>query len=134
MALTDDERQRVRYHLGYMSVTAAVQITYGIAKPAQTLFLVELAMNNLMGVAEDKVRQILGIMDGIECRLVDAQDRFLAESIDQLKLRDNEPDKLEAEYRRWGGRLADTLGVPFYAYSDRYKQGANTIQNVSVRG
>ena len=117
-----------------MSVTAAVQITYGIARPTQTLFLVELAMNNLMGVAEDKVRQIIGIMDGIECRLVDAQDRFAAESIEQLKLRDNEPEKLEGEYYRWGGRLADTLGVPFYAYSNRYKNPGPSIQNVSVRG
>jgi hypothetical protein len=136
MALTEEERQKVRYHLGYMSVTAAVQITYGVAKPAQTLFLVELAMNNLMPVAEDKVRQLIGILDGIECRLVDAQERLAASSIDQLKMRADEPDALEHEYYRWGGRLADTLGVPFYAYSNRYKSGGQTktVSNVAVRG
>ena len=135
MALTEEERQKVRYHLGYMSVTAAVQITYGVAKPAQTLFLVELAMNNLMPVAVDKVRQIVGILDGIECRLVDAQERLAASAIEQLKMRADETDALEREYYRWGGRLADLLGVPFYAYSNRYKQGGRTVvSNVTVRG
>lgn len=135
MALTPEERQRTTYHLGYMSVTAAVQITYGVARPSQTLFLVELAMNNLLPVAEDKVRQILSIMDGIECRLVDAQERLAASSIDQLKMRADEPDALEREYYRWGGRLADLLGVPFYAYSNRYKTGSRpTVSNVTVRG
>ena len=122
MALTDEEKQRVRYFLGYPSVAPAVGINFGIPKPIQTLFLVEVAMNNLLPVAEDKVRSILNIMDGIECRLVDAQERLAAKSLDNLTMRADETDALEGEYYRWGGRLADTLGVPFYAYSNRYKR------------
>lgn len=135
MALTDEEKQRALYHLGYMSVSAAVQITYGVARPSQTLFLVQLALENLLPIAENKARQILGILDGIECRLVDAQERLAASAISELKMRADEPDALEHEYYRWGGRLADLLGVPFYAYSNRYKQSSNVkmVQNVSVR-
>lgn len=127
MALTDEEKQRVRYFLGYPSVTPAVGITFGVPRPIQTLFLVELAMNNLLSVAEDKVRSILNIMDGIECRLVDAQERLAAKSLDNLTMRADETDALEAEYYRWGGRLADTLGVPFYAYSNRYKRHGGRV-------
>lgn len=133
MALTDSEKERVRYHLGYPEVQPAASITFGIPRPIQTAFLVESAMNLLLPVAEDRVRSIVGVLDGIECRLIDAQDRLAAKRIDSLELRDDEPSQLEAEYQRWGFRLADTLGVPVYAYSTKYRRGGNkTITNVSV--
>lgn len=133
MALTQEERLRAKYHLGYPAETSAASISYGIARPLQTLFLVELALNNLQVDAEAKVRQLLGVLDGIECRLIDAQERLAAKSIEQLTMRPDEPQALEREYYRWGGRLADILGVPFYAYSNRYKPGGAAVQNVSVR-
>lgn len=133
MALTPFEKQRTRYHLGYPSTQPAASITFGIPRPIQTMFLVEQAMNLLLPDAEDEVRRLLGIMDGVECRLQAAQDRLAAKRIDQLELRDDEPGQLEGEYRRWGYRLADVLGVPIYAYSMKYRrEGAKTISNVSV--
>lgn len=134
MPLTPQERLRCKYHLGYPAELSAASISYGIARPQQTLFLVELALNNLQVDAEDKVRQIVSVLDGIECRLIDAQERLAAKSIEQLTMRPDEPDALEREYYRWGGRLADILGVPFYAYSNRYKPGGQVVQNISVRG
>ena len=134
MAFTDEEKQRIRYHLGFNSVQPASGISFGIARPIQTLFLIEQAMNLLLPVAEDKVRSILGIMDGIECRLVDAQDRMAAQALDNLTMRRDETDALEGEYYRWGGRLADIFGVPFYAYSNRYKHhGAKYAGSIPVR-
>lgn len=133
MALTDQEKERARYHLGYPEVQALTSLTFGVARPLQTLFLVEQALNYLLPVAEDRVRQILGVMDGVECRLIAAQDRLAAKRIDNLELRDDEPSQLEAEYRRWGYRLADTLGVPIYAYSVRYRrEGKMQAGNVAV--
>ena len=91
-------------------------------------------MEKILPIAEDKVRQIIGVMDGIECRLVDAQDRLAAKSLDNLTMRVDETDALEAEYYRWGGRLVDTLGVPFYAYSNRYKRhGKSYAGTIPVR-
>jgi hypothetical protein len=49
--------------------------------------------------------------------------RLSAEQLDEMKLRLDEPDKLEREYCRWGARLADVLGVPIYAYSTKYRNG-----------
>lgn len=122
MAFTDEEKQRIRYFLGYPSVQPAASINYGIPKPIQTLFLVESAMNLILPVAEEKVRSILNVLDGIECRMVDAQTRMAATSVDNLTMRKDETDALEGEYRRWANRLADVLGVPLYAYSLRFKQ------------
>lgn len=133
MALTTEEKQRVRYHLGYGAVQPAAALTFGMVTPYQTAYLVESAMELVLPVAESKVRQIIDVMDGIECRLIDAQTRFAAESIDQLKMRDNEPQKLEEEYRRWGFRLADVLSVPVYPYSTRYFPAVGAATNVPVR-
>jgi hypothetical protein len=133
MALTDQEKERVRYHLGYPEVQPAASITLGIPRPIQTAFLVESAMNLLLPVAEDRVRSILSVLDGVECRLIESQDRLAAKQIDSLTLRDDEPSQLEGEYRRWGYRLADTLGVPVYAYSTKYRrEGSKSISNVAV--
>lgn len=126
MAFTDEEKQRIRYHLGYPSVQPAAALTYGIPKPIQTLFLVESAMNLILPVAQDKVRSLLNTLDTIECRLQDAQTRMAAQSIDTLTMRKDEADSLEAEYRRWANRLADVMGVPLYAYSLRFQRSGGT--------
>lgn len=120
MALSDAERERVRYHLGYLSVAPAAALQLGLPAPVQTLFVVENAMNNLLVVGEDRVRRMLGTLDGIECRLIDAQDRLAATSLDDLHLNPNEPDALEREYDRWANRLANQLGCPLYPYAKRF--------------
>lgn len=122
--LTDDEKERVRYHLGYPQVQPAAAMTFGLPTPVQTLFLVDSAMNRLIQHAEDRVRKILTILDGIEDKLVDAQDRLAAERLEELTLREDEPNRLEAEYLRWAQRLANMLGVPPYPYSDRFARSA----------
>ena len=131
MAFTDEEKQRIRYHTGYPSVQSAAALSFGVVKPLQTLFLLESAMNLILPVAENKVRSILGILDGIECRLVDAQDRLAAKSVDTLTMRPDETPALEQEYRRWAYRLADIMGVPLYGYSQRFKL-PGTIQAGSI--
>ncbi len=135
MAFTDPEKERIRYHLGYVEVQPAASIQFGVPRPIQTIFLVETAMNNILQVAEDRVRRIVGVMDGVEEQLIDAQARLAATQLDELHLREDEPDKLEKEYVRWGCRLADVLGVPIYPYSQRYKNWMGTVAgNVQVRG
>jgi hypothetical protein len=133
VALTVEEKQRTRYHTGYPSVQSAAALSYGMVKPLQTLFLLESAMNLILPAAEDKLRSILGILDGIECRLVDAQDRMAAKSVDNLTMRPDETAALEEEYRRWANRLADVLGVPLYGYSLRFhRQGAAFAGSIPV--
>lgn len=127
MAFTDEEKQRIKYHLGYPLVKSAASLSYGMPKPLQTLFLVESALNLVIPVAEDKVRQLIATLDTIECRLQDAQTRMAATSVDTLTMRRDEADALEAEYRRWANRLADLMGVPLYAYSLRFQRSGGTF-------
>ena len=118
------EKERIRYHLGYLNVQPAASIQFGQPRPIQTLFLVESAIENVLPEGEDRVRRTLRVLDEIECKLIDAQDRLAATQLDSLHLREGEPDLLEHEYHRWAGRLADTLGVPLYPFAERFRRSA----------
>lgn len=136
MAFTDEEREQIRYHLGYLQVEPAGSLSFGIPRPIETMYLVETSMDNILAVAENRVRRIVQVLDKIECRLIDSIDRLAATSLDGLTLRDDEQDRLEREYWRWAGRMADILGVPFYPYANRFRAEGRGSRagNIPVRG
>lgn len=133
MALTDAERHRVRKHLGYPSVSQAASLSLGVPAAYDTMFLVEGAMDRLLALAEGDVRSHLQVMDGIDEKLIAAQCRVGVEAVDGIKLRDEEPDKLEREYWRWACRLADILAVGLYPYSARFVKHQGGGVNIPVR-
>ncbi len=123
--LTAAEKQRVAYHLGYPAVTTAASVAFGVPALTQTNFLVYNVLDKLLDSAIEQVRTITQVMDNIEVKLIDAQDRLAATQLEELHLREDETDKLEGEYRRWGYRLADIIGAPIYPYSRRYSGGGS---------
>ena len=138
MAFTTQEKERIRYHLGYMQVTVAASISFGIPRPIQTSFLVESAMDLLLVEAEPRVRRILKILDNLEKQIEAAACTLAAAQLGELTLRGAEPgrtfpDLLEREYSRWAKRLADIFGVPLYAYSTRFKK-SGPGGNIPVMG
>jgi hypothetical protein len=122
LAFDAAERERIRYHMGYLNVQPAASITYGLPAPIQTLFVVELSMDKILPEAEDRVRKLLTILDGIECKEVDGQDYLVAAQLEQLTIREDHIDKLEWEYCRWAARLADTLGAPLYPGAAKFRK------------
>lgn len=134
--LSDKDKERCRYHLGYMGTSSAASIQLGIPRPVQTMFLVDQAMSLLVDPnVVERVKCILDILDGTERRMVDAQKQLGVEGVGQLRLRpgksgETHTDLLEREYVRWAKRLADVLGAPLYAYADRFrgKTGAGMIR------
>lgn len=126
--LTAQEKERVRYHLGYMEVSSAPSIQLGIPKPLQTVFLLEDALTLLTNVyAVDRVRCILQTLDQIEGQLRAGTCTLVADKLGELQLHPLRAqgklftDSLEKEYRRWAQRLADVMGVPLYPYSQRFR-------------
>lgn len=120
MAFTDQEKERIRYSLGYLGASSAASIQLGMPRPLQTLFLVDDAISLILATSEDRVRKILGIMDDIEEKLIDAQDRLAATRVDTIDIRSDEMDRLEEQWVRWGKQLSSILGAPVYKYNDRY--------------
>jgi hypothetical protein len=108
--------------MGYLSVAPAASITFGIPVPIQTLFLVELSMDNVLPDAEDRVRRLLTVLDEIECRMLEAQQYLPVVRMDDIEIRQDHIDKLEDEYSRWAGRLSDELGAPLYPGSYKFRR------------
>ena len=115
--LNDIEKARVRRHMGYPEVTAAASIQLGIPKPSQLYFLLEQAMELLMPLAVDRVRDLLNVLDNIEQQMIDAQCKLQVDSVGDISLagtKDSKArlgtDRLEMEYIRWAKRLADVFG------------------------
>lgn len=121
MAFDEAERERIRYHMGYLQVAPAAAITFGIPVPIQTAFLLESAMERVLPLAEDRVRKILVIMDCIECKEVDGLDFLVVSKVDEIDVRPDHIEKLEEQYAKWATKLADTLGAPLYPGSDKFR-------------
>lgn len=124
MPLTAGEKQRIRYHLGYPALSTAASIQFGQPALTQTNFLIESALNRLLEESLEQVRSISNVMDNVETKLIEAQDRLAAIQLEDLHLREDESEKLETEYRRWGYRLGDICGCPVYPFSRRYMGGS----------
>lgn len=136
MALTPTEKARIRHHLGYPpALKSAGAMNLGIPVAMQTQFVLDLAMNQVMPEAEDTIRQEISVLDGIECKLVQAQSRLAAAKLGEITLERTqlqEPDLLENEYYRWASRLSDDLAAPLYPFSVRFR-GRGNPSSVKVR-
>ena len=133
MALTDAERERCRYHLGYPNISATTSIQFGLPAQRQMLFVLEQNLTNIIPSAEPRVRQQLGILDNLECRLTQAQQYLVAEKLGEMTLAENHPDKLEKEYTRWAQRLSDEIGSPLYAFSARVRNTSGAAGLIPIR-
>lgn len=136
-SLTEEEKSKCRYYLGYLQTETAPSIQLGIPKPLQTVFLLEQALNLIQSnFAAKRVRIILCRLDAIETALCGAIANLGVSSVDKIDLHPLKSrgilttDSLERENSRWANRLADTLGVPLYPFSDRFKRKG---PGVSVR-
>lgn len=131
IVLDEAEKERVRYHTGYMAASFAAAMQFGIPRPIQTIFLLEQAMNLLNNqFAVERVRRMLVTLDDIEERLgCLVLDTTAVAKIGDMELRGADygkthGDLLEREYVRWARRLADHFGVPLYPYAARFRTGA----------
>jgi len=131
-ALTNEEKARVRYHLGYLGVSPSSSISLGIPRLQDTSFLIEMSMDHVLPDHLSKIRQIISYMDEIEKKEFDALNRLKASSLGSLILRPDEIEALGKAYVSWGKRLGDILGVEPYRFSNRYSSTAH-IACIPVR-
>lgn len=84
-------------------------------------------MDRVMPEAVGLILKSLSACDAIEQQQIDALRRLKAQQLGELKLRNSneeatEQDLLEMEHKRWAGKLADDLGVPFNPFSIRNRE------------
>lgn len=132
MAFTPEEKANIRYHLGYPNVEPVSGYGLGIPIPLQTSFILESTMDRVIAVFEPKIRELLEVLDGIECNMVKAQKRLSANRVGDIELRQTEISQLEAEHSRWAKRLADCLCAPIYPFSTKF--AGTRAGNIPVSG
>lgn len=134
--ISDADKERARYHLGYMEVTVASSFGFGIPQATDTQFMFESAITRVRPESEFRVRKLLDILDEIECRLVRSSEDLFAKRAGDLEPNLSQPDDLEKELVRWACQLAQMLGVMPYPYSQRFRSLSNLgggAGNVAVR-
>lgn len=122
-AFSPAERARIRYHLGYPSLQAFSSIQLGMIAVSQPLFLVEKSMDNLLDEAVPIVREHVARLDKINAQLDDARGRMRASAVGEITLQTEETAMLRREYKYWAVSLADVLGCPINAYSEKFNAG-----------
>lgn len=127
--LSDEEKDSIRYHLGYLVVNPVGSVQLGVPAATQPMFLVNIALEKIPQTSVGRVRKIVANLETIETQMIDALTRMQAAKLGELTIRQAgdsatvETDALEHEYDRWGNRLANLLGCPYYPYAKRFQDG-----------
>jgi len=132
MPLTEEEKEKIRYHMGYPSQGEYRSYFAGIPFNPQTLYLLEGRMERLAEQSLPRVRVLLGRLDGIDEQTYCASFKHMAaEQLEDLRPNPQYNEELRREYTYWQQRLAQVLNVPVNAdFSGirRVDQGARNVR------
>ena len=130
--LTEEEKARVRYHLGIPQTDPVASIQLGFPASGQPAFLVEHALELIPATAISVIRTLIAKCDATDSGIFESQDRLVAKAVDEIDLNPEEGVLRRREYRFWVQKLADNLGVPYNAYAAAFQSGGPMPLNVSV--
>lgn len=119
MSFTDEEKARIRHHLGYINVGNAATFALGVPQAVETQFIIENAFNLVLPEAEHEVRRMVAYLDGIEQRMVDDLELLSVDQVGEVKVRRDEMDHLRKEYVHWQTSLANVFGITPNPYDKR---------------
>lgn len=110
--LTNEEKARIRHHMGYLNVQAAATFQLGVPAALQTTFMIELAFEKIIPDAENMVKVFLCRMDDVEKQVFGNLDLAEIESTGNIKVDPKRLAKLAQTYKIAQEALANLLGVP----------------------
>ena len=125
MPLTEDEKVKIRHHLGYLNVAEAQTFVLGTPAAVETQFLVEGAMNRVKDSALVQVRRHIQILDTIEQQKVDDLELLAVNKVGEIDIRPDEQQALDGQYLRWQASLANLLGIYPNPWDKRNAGGIN---------
>lgn len=121
MALTLEERAKIRYHLGYLNTNVGHALALGLVSASQLLFIVERNMDSLLNEAEFLVRRAVSELDCIEDQLSASRENYATRRVDEVHFDTNQEGRLQDQYLQWSDTLADLLGATINPFSKRHR-------------
>lgn len=127
---TDEEKVRIRAHLGYLNVAASQTFVLGAPAAVETQFIIEGAMNRVLPEAETLARNQLAKCDFVETQILENQELLAVTAVGEISVRQDEFSALLQRYHYWRNSLANTLGCYPNPFDKRF---ASTGLNVPVQ-
>lgn len=132
MAFTDEEKVRIRHHMGYLNVSSDQTFVLGVPAAVQTQFMIEGAMNKVLDEAENMVRAHLAELDEIDCQLKSNKGLVEFSSAEEVVINPKSYEKLRQRYWHWQGSLGNLLGCLPNPYDMRFGGRGHSGINVPV--
>jgi capsule polysaccharide export protein KpsE/RkpR len=127
---TDQEKVKIRHHLGYLNVAASATFVLGSPAAIETQFIIESAMNLVLVAAEPEVRRQLTILDCIEEQMNSDRELLAVNEVGEIKIRGTEMKELRVEYQFWRRALGNLLGCYPNPFDKRFDgPGINVTVN-----
>lgn len=129
--LTDDEKVRIRHHLGYLNVDAASTFVIGIPAGVETQFMIEGAFSRLLPAAIPQVRKLLRYCECTEEQRFTSQPNAVVKQVDGITMGGTEEQEmLSKSYDQWRAALANMFGVVPNPFDHRYAGGSINLRVV----
>jgi hypothetical protein len=125
MPLTEDDKVKIRMHLGYLNVAEAYTFVLGTPAGVETQFIIEGAMNRVLESAISQVRRFIQILDTIQEQKVNDLELLAVNKVGEIDVRNDEMKALDEQYDYWCGNLANMLGVYASPFDKRNGGGIN---------
>lgn len=121
--LTEEDKSRIRMHMGYPDVRAAASFTVGFPATIETAFLIEKAMNEVRFGALPTLRRILDVLDSFDEIDVEDVEVHVASKVGEIEINNKEHQVIDSRYDKWLGRLENLLCVSRNPFDKRFASG-----------
>lgn len=135
MPLTEEEKEKIRRHMGYPGTSTASTLAMGLPTSLEFNHLVEAQMDRLREAAIPIARELIDTMDGLLQAKKEAVDLLAVSQLDTIKIRSDQIDQIDRQYFQWACQLADLLRAPLYPGAEKFKRflGGGGV-NIRVTG
>jgi len=111
MAFTDEEKVKIRHHLGYLNVQETATFVLGVPAALQTTFMIEGAFGKVLPAAENLARTLLCRLDSIEEQVFGGTDLADVDETGGVKVNRKRLPELATYYQIAQKELANLFGV-----------------------
>lgn len=118
--LSDDEKSRIRMHMGYPDIQAAATFLLGFPATIETAYIIEVMMNQVREQALPQLRRILDVLDTFDLQDVDDLSVHVASRVGEIDVNHDEHKLIDTRYDRWLGRLENLIGCSRNPFDKRW--------------
>lgn len=133
-ALSEDEKARIRYHLGYPAMSSVQTFIGGFPASIQTNFLLEGNMDKVQATSLSYVRATLTKLDAAAEQMFGDMELMAINRIDTIEVNQKEQQQLEAKYNWYRCELANYFCTIPNPFDQRFMNRSGGGINVPVVG